>query len=79
MGFPAIAVDGCVPPFHLLVEQGTLQSPVFSFWMNRDPNSHDGGELVLGGMDDAHYSGDHTWCVEGWWCWGLGVGGWEGG
>jgi hypothetical protein len=35
LGFPAIAVDGCVPPFSLLVDQGAVQEPVFSFWLTR--------------------------------------------
>jgi hypothetical protein len=68
MGFPIIAVDGCIPPFHLLVQQGALPQPLFSFWLNRDPASKDGGELVLGGMDPDHFTGEHTW-------WGRGAGG----
>ncbi|GBF97742.1 lysosomal aspartic protease [Raphidocelis subcapitata] len=61
MGFPAIAVDGCVPPFDLLAASGVLPEPVFSFWLNRDPSSREGGELVLGGVDPAHFTGEHTW------------------
>lgn len=34
---------------------------MFSFWLNRDPDAAVGGELVLGGMDPAHYKGEHTW------------------
>jgi hypothetical protein len=34
---------------------------LFSFWFNRDPNAPDGGEMVLGGIDEAHFTGDHTW------------------
>lgn len=37
---------------------------LFSFWLNRDPASKDGGEIVLGGVDPDHFSGDHTWCVN---------------
>ncbi|KAI8475426.1 MAG: aspartic peptidase domain-containing protein [Monoraphidium minutum] len=61
MGFPAIAVDGAVPPFDNLVAKGAVAEPVFSFWLNRDPASKDGGELVLGGVDPAHFTGEHTW------------------
>lgn len=61
MGFPAIAVDGVVPPFTNMVDQGLLAEPVFSFWLNRDPTAAVGGELVLGGVDPKHYKGEHTW------------------
>jgi hypothetical protein len=63
MGFPMIAVTGATPPFHQALNQGLLANPLFSFWLNRDPSSTFGGELVLGGMDDSHYTGEHTWCA----------------
>lgn len=61
MGFPAIAVDGAVPPFTNMVDQKLVAEPVFSFWLNRDPNSAVGGELVLGGVDSDKFTGEHTW------------------
>jgi phytepsin len=61
MGFPMIAVTGATPPFHNAINQGLLAEPVFSFWLNRDPDSHEGGELVLGGVDPTHFTGEHTW------------------
>ncbi|GBF89553.1 hypothetical protein Rsub_02271 [Raphidocelis subcapitata] len=70
MGFPQIAVTGAVPPFHRLVALGALPEPVFSFWLNRDPASQDGGELVLGGVDPDHFTGERTWVPvtrEGYW------------
>jgi hypothetical protein len=63
MGFPLIAVTGATPPFHQALNQGLLANPMFSFWLNRDPSATFGGELVLGGMDDSHYTGEHTWCA----------------
>ena len=65
MAFPAIAVDGATPPFSNLVAQGALPAPVFSFWLNRDPASKEGGELVLGGVDPDHFTGEHTWWAFG--------------
>lgn len=62
MGFPEIAVGGVKPPFVNAVDQGLLE-PVFSFWLNRDPDASTGGELVLGGVDPAHFKGEHTWCA----------------
>uniref|UniRef100_A0A8I3P2A6 Napsin A aspartic peptidase n=1 Tax=Canis lupus familiaris TaxID=9615 RepID=A0A8I3P2A6_CANLF len=55
LGFPILAVGGVQPPLDLLVDQGLLDKPVFSFYLNRDPEAVDGGELVLGGSDPAHY------------------------
>nr|XP_010349415.2 napsin-A isoform X1 [Saimiri boliviensis boliviensis] len=55
LGFPILAVEGVRPPLDVLVEQGLLDKPVFSFYFNRDPEKPDGGELVLGGSDPAHY------------------------
>lgn len=61
MGFPAISVDKVTPPFTALVEAGMLEAPVFSFWLNRDPDAANGGELLLGGVDPEHFVGEHTW------------------
>lgn len=55
LGFPTLAVGGVQPPLDALVEQRLLEKPVFSFYLNRDSEGSDGGELVLGGSDPAHY------------------------
>ncbi|XP_036129946.1 napsin-A [Molossus molossus] len=55
LGFPILAVGGVRPPLDTLVDQGLLDKPVFSFYLSRDPDAADGGELVLGGSDPAHY------------------------
>ncbi|GAB1292022.1 Napsin-A [Apodemus speciosus] len=55
LGFPSLAVGRVQPPLDALVEQGLLEKPVFSFYLNRDSEGSDGGELVLGGSDPAHY------------------------
>lgn len=61
-GFPEIAVGKVDPPFQNLLKAHPDLDPVFSFWLNRDAEDPDrGGELVLGGVDPAHYKGKHTW------------------
>ncbi|XP_023562439.1 napsin-A isoform X3 [Octodon degus] len=35
LGFPSLAEDGVPPPFDVLVEQGLLDKPIFSFYLNR--------------------------------------------
>ena len=64
LGFPQIAIGGAVPPFQNMVDQGLVPEPVFSFWLNRHHPAGPGGELVLGGVDPSHYTGEHTWCVN---------------
>jgi phytepsin len=44
-----------------MVEQGLVTEPVFSFWLNRNANERDGGEIVFGGADSKHYKGSHTY------------------
>merc|ERR1719412_912559 len=61
MGFPQIAVNGITPVFHSMMEQGLVEAPIFSFWLNRDPDGKEGGELTFGGSDPDHYSGEMTY------------------
>ena len=65
MGFPEIAVDQAVPPFNMMVSQGLLADPMFAFWLNRNPDDENGGEMVLGGYNPDHMTGDITWCAVG--------------
>ena len=61
MAWPRISVDQVVPPFQRMLEQRLVQAPIFSFWLNRVNPANgqpDGGELVLGGVDPAHYKGE---------------------
>jgi len=70
MGFPQIAVLGVMPVFNNMVNQGLVDAPVFSFWLNRDPNADLGGEMILGGSDPLFYEGEMTYVPverEGYW------------
>jgi len=70
MGWPQIAVLDVLPPFNTMIEQGLVEQPVFSFWLNRDPNADLGGELILGGSDPTFYEGEMTYIPverEGYW------------
>ena len=74
MGWDTIAVNGVTPPFYNAIAQGLVTENVFSFWLNRDADASGedgaGGEIVLGGVDPNHFTGEHTWLNvtrEGYW------------
>jgi len=63
LAFESISVDHVTPVWYNLLSQKIVTSAVFSFWLNRDPNAPagKGGELVLGGVDNSHFTGPITW------------------
>ncbi|VFQ79315.1 unnamed protein product [Cuscuta campestris] len=44
-----------------MVDQGLVNEPVFSFWLNLDTNAQDGGELAFCGVDPKQFKGEHTY------------------
>jgi len=58
MGWDDISVDHVTTPLRALVESGKLAEKVFAFYLG-----HGGakGELVLGGVNPDHYSGDFSY------------------
>ncbi len=45
-----------------MLDQKLVEEPVFSFWFNRNATEKEkGGELVLGGVDPKHFTGEHTY------------------
>ncbi|XP_057963163.1 aspartic proteinase-like [Malania oleifera] len=61
LGFQEISVGNVVPVWYNMVEQDLVSEEVFSFWLNRDPESNEGGEIVFGGVDPKHFKGKHTY------------------
>jgi hypothetical protein len=63
-GLLGLGLSTLVPPGLVTnaAAQGLLPAPVFSFWLNPDPlQPDDGGELLLGGVDDAQAAGPRVW------------------
>ncbi|XP_040193555.1 cathepsin E isoform X2 [Rana temporaria] len=70
LAYPNLAVDNCIPVFDNMIAQKLVELPLFGVYMNRDSNSADGGELVLGGFDTSRFSGQLNWVpitVQGYW------------
>ncbi|CAJ1390051.1 unnamed protein product [Effrenium voratum] len=56
LGWDSISVGGVPTPMNALVKSGQLPEPVFAFYLgNNQP-----GELVFGGVDPKHYTGDFS-------------------
>nr|XP_060624739.1 cathepsin D [Anolis sagrei ordinatus] len=61
LAFPKISVDKVTPFFDNAMNQKLLDKNMFSFFLNRDPSSSPGGEIIFGGVDPRYYSGDFNW------------------
>ncbi|KAL8494726.1 hypothetical protein ACS0TY_025529 [Phlomoides rotata] len=61
LGFKEISVGKATPVWDKMVAQGLVKEPVFSFWLNRNSEEVEGGELVFGRVDPSHFIGEHTY------------------
>ncbi|CAL1588822.1 unnamed protein product [Knipowitschia caucasica] len=58
MAYPSISVAKVTPVFDSAMAAKSLPQNVFSFYISRDPQAAVGGELILGGTDPQHYTGE---------------------
>ncbi|CAI0561181.1 unnamed protein product [Linum tenue] len=75
LGFQEMSAGDAVPVWYNMVQQRLVKEEVFSFWLNRDPNALEGGELVFGGSDPKHFKGNHTYVPviqKGYWQFNMG-------
>ncbi|KIK06665.1 hypothetical protein K443DRAFT_673949 [Laccaria amethystina LaAM-08-1] len=59
LGYDTISVNHIIPPFYNMINQGLVDSPVFSFRLGS--SEQDGGEAVFGGIDESAYKGKITY------------------
>lgn len=69
LGFRGISQNGVMPPLYNMYMQGLIEAPIVSFYLsNADQESS--GEIVFGGSDPKHYTGDLTYVdvdSQGYW------------
>jgi len=56
LGFKSISQYNIPTPFEAMVDQKLIDEPVFAFYLQNDASVQ--GELVFGGIDKSHYTGD---------------------
>jgi saccharopepsin len=56
LGFNSISQYNIPTPFEAMIDQKLISEPVFAFYLPTDAAQM--GELVFGGIDQAHYSGE---------------------
>eukprot|EP00038_Savillea_parva_P006565 m.164536 g.164536 ORF g.164536 m.164536 type:complete len:375 (+) comp12440_c0_seq1:179-1303(+) len=65
MAWQSISVDGIPTPFQDMVAQKVVDQPVFAFYLSSEANPplppKSEGELIIGGIDAHHYTGDLTY------------------
>ncbi|ETN85272.1 eukaryotic aspartyl protease [Necator americanus] len=56
LGFPELAVNGVLPPFHRAVKQGLLDQPIFTVFLKHVGNQVNvpGGVYTYGGLDNEN-------------------------
>ncbi|CAF90003.1 unnamed protein product, partial [Tetraodon nigroviridis] len=70
MAYPSLAEVLGNPVFDSMMAQKVLEKPVFSFYLSRKSGSKLQGELLLGGIDEALFTGPINWLpvtAKGYW------------
>lgn len=59
LAFQSIAADDVVPVFNNMIKQGKVDQALFSVYLSS--NGGQGSEVIFGGTDSSHYTGQITW------------------
>jgi len=57
LGYDTISVNGIVPPFYEMINQGLLDDPVFAFYLGDTADGEGESEAIFGGINKDHYTG----------------------
>ncbi|KAK9851857.1 hypothetical protein WJX84_000230 [Apatococcus fuscideae] len=60
LGFPTNSALKAVPPFFSMIQQGLLEQPMFSVWLNPHLTAADAGEVAFGGINPNRFSTNMT-------------------
>ncbi|XP_010241433.1 PREDICTED: aspartic proteinase-like isoform X3 [Nelumbo nucifera] len=61
LGFQEKPAGNILPIWYNMAEQGLVNRKAFSFWLNRNQESEEAGEIVFGGVVPKHFRGEHTY------------------
>ncbi|XP_068194523.1 pepsin A-like [Antennarius striatus] len=59
LAFQSIAADDVTPVFNNMISQKLVEQPLFSVYLSSD--AQQGSEVIFGGIDGNHYTGQVTW------------------
>ncbi|MBN3292477.1 PEPA protein, partial [Polypterus senegalus] len=59
LAYPVISSSGATPVFDNMMDQGLVSEDLFSFYLSPDGKS--GSEVLFGGIDTSHYTGNINW------------------
>ncbi|CAB1428657.1 unnamed protein product [Pleuronectes platessa] len=59
LAFQSIASDNVVPVFDNMIQQNLVSQPLFSVYLSS--NAQQGSEVIFGGYDSSHYTGQISW------------------
>jgi len=58
LGYQSISVNGITPMLYNMKKQGLIRAQQFSVYLNKEDSGKIGGQVIFGGSDKNHYSGD---------------------
>ncbi|XP_032898107.1 cathepsin E-like [Amblyraja radiata] len=70
LAYPSIAAADATTVFDNMMAEDLVALPLFSVFLSRNPNDESGSEIVFGGFDISHFTGELHWVPvthQGYW------------